>query len=93
MPVITVEVDSRYCAPVGSLVSVRAEELQVEGARVASAIEAADELEVIGSGRHERVVVEEARFLRRVHTKREMISEKGMQRQEAGTSTENVDRK
>ena len=64
--------DVRHLAPtpVGATIRVRAEVLQLDGIRVLFAVEAWDELEKIGEGRHERVVIEEARFLRRVEKKK-----------------------
>ncbi len=64
-------VDVRHLAPtpVGATITVRAEVLGVEGNRVNFAIEAWDQLEKIGEGKHERVVIDEARFLRRVEKK------------------------
>jgi len=64
--------DVRHLAPtpVGATIRVRAEVLQLDGIRVIFAVEAWDELEKIGEGRHERVVIEEARFLRRVEKKK-----------------------
>ncbi len=64
--------DVRHLAPtpVGATIRVRAEVLQLDGIRVLFTVEAWDELEKIGEGRHERVVIEEARFLRRVEKKK-----------------------
>ena len=64
-------VDVRHLAPspVGATIRVRVEVLSVEGNRVYFALEAWDNLEKIGEGKHERVVIEEARFLRRVEKK------------------------
>ncbi len=55
--------------PVGATIRVRAEVLSLEGNRIYFSIEAWDNLEKIGEGRHERVVIDEARFLRRVENK------------------------
>jgi fluoroacetyl-CoA thioesterase len=64
--------DVRHLAPtpVGATIRVKAEVLQLDGIRVLFSVEAWDELEKIGEGRHERVVIEEARFLRRVEKKK-----------------------
>jgi fluoroacetyl-CoA thioesterase len=43
--------------------------LAVEGLRVQFAVEAWDEIEKIGDGQHERHVIDEARFLRRLEKK------------------------
>ncbi len=64
--------DVRHLAPtpVGATIRVRAEVLSVDGIKVFFSIEAWDSLEKIGEGKHERVVIEEARFLRRVEKKK-----------------------
>lgn len=56
--------------PVGATIRVRAEVESVEGIRVYFSVEAWDNLEKIGEGKHERVVIDEARFLRRVENKK-----------------------
>lgn len=63
--------DVRHLAPtpVGATIRVRAEVLSVDGNRVFFSIEAWDTLEKIGEGKHERAVIDEARFLRRVEKK------------------------
>ncbi len=63
--------DVRHLAPtpVGATIRVKAEVLSLDGIRVNFSIEAWDNLEKIGEGQHERVVIEEARFLRRVEKK------------------------
>ena len=63
--------DVRHLAPtpVGATIRVRAEVLSMDGNRVYFSIEVWDNLEKIGEGKHERVVIEEARFLRRVEKK------------------------
>ena len=63
--------DVRHLAPtpVGATVRVRVEVLSLDGNRVYFSIEAWDNLEKIGEGKHERVVIEEARFLHRVEKK------------------------
>ena len=55
--------------PVGSTIRVKAEVLSVDGNRIQFKIDAWDNLEKIGEGTHERVVIDEARFLRRVEKK------------------------
>jgi len=64
--------DVRHLAPtpVGATIRVRVEVLSVEENRVHFSLEAWDDLEKIGEGRHERVVIDEARFLRRVEKKK-----------------------
>ncbi len=63
--------DVRHLAPtpVGATIRIRAEVLSVAENRVYFLIEAWDNLEKIGEGKHERVVIDEARFLRRVENK------------------------
>jgi fluoroacetyl-CoA thioesterase len=54
---------------VGATIKVRAEVLSLNENRVYFTIEAWDELEKIGEGNHERVIIDETRFLRRVEKK------------------------
>ena len=63
--------DVRHLAPtpVGQRVRVRAQVLGVDGVKVTFAVQAWDEAEQIGDGTHLRVVIDEARFLRRVQKK------------------------
>jgi fluoroacetyl-CoA thioesterase len=63
--------DVRHLAPtpVGATIRVRAEVQLVDGYRVIFIIEAWDSQEKIGEGTHERVVIEEARFWKRVEKK------------------------
>lgn len=68
---VGVHVDVYHLAPaaVGSHVKTRVEVLSLEGSRVNFSVEAWDGLEKIGSGQHQRVVIDEARFLRRIAAK------------------------
>jgi fluoroacetyl-CoA thioesterase len=63
--------DVRHLAatPVGATIRTRAEVLSLDGNHVYFSIEAWDEQEKIGEGKHERVVIDEARFLKRVERK------------------------
>jgi fluoroacetyl-CoA thioesterase len=63
--------DVRHLAPTpqGEQVRVRAEVLSIDGLKVNFSIQAWDSLEKIGEGYHERAIIEEARFLRRVEKK------------------------
>jgi fluoroacetyl-CoA thioesterase len=54
---------------VGLLVTATAEVLRVEGRTITFRVEARDEIEVIGGGTHQRVVVSVARFDERVQRK------------------------
>jgi len=68
---VGVHVDIRHLAPtpVGGMLRVRAEVLAVENAKVKFSVQAADQVEPVGAGFHERVIIEEERFLRRVARK------------------------
>ena len=55
--------------PVGATIRVRAELISLEDNRVYFSVAAWDNLEKIGEGKHERVVIDEARFWRRVEKK------------------------
>jgi predicted thioesterase len=55
--------------PVGMRVRATAELTQVKGNRIAFRVEARDEVELIGEGSHERIVVDVGRFDRRVRGK------------------------
>ena len=63
--------DVRHLAPtpVGQSVRVRAEVLAVDGVKVSFSVQAWDATEQIGDGTHLRVIIDEARFLRRVERK------------------------
>jgi predicted thioesterase len=66
---VRVEVSHLAPSPVGSVVTVRAVVQSVEGSKVNLHIEARDPYELIGEGEHQRVVIDEERFLRRVQAK------------------------
>ncbi|HLS87942.1 MAG TPA: thioesterase family protein [Burkholderiales bacterium] len=63
--------DVRHIAatPVGMKVTARAEVTRVEGRTIHFRLEARDEKEIIGDGRHERVVVNVEKFAARVRRK------------------------
>jgi fluoroacetyl-CoA thioesterase len=65
-------VDIRHLAPTpaGATVTGRAEVTGVDGRRVSFAVQASDERETIGTGTHERMVVDLARLARRLEAKR-----------------------
>ena len=69
--------DVRHLAPtpVGATIRVKVEVLSVDENRVYFFIEAWDNVEKIGEGNHERVVIDEARFLRRVEKKLATLDE------------------
>ena len=64
-------VNVRHLAPtpLGSSVRVLSEVLEVDGLRVTFSVYAWDQSEQIGDGQHQRMVIDEARFLRRVEAK------------------------
>ncbi|MBN2549772.1 MAG: thioesterase family protein [Anaerolineales bacterium] len=64
-------VDVRHLAPtpVGTQVRLQCEILEVEGWKVLFSVQAWDEQEKIGEGRHQRVVIDQQRFLKRVQAK------------------------
>lgn len=68
-------VEVRHLAPTpfGFEVRVKSEVLAVEGNRVTFHVQAWDPVEQIGDARHDRIVIEESRFLRRVTAKSEQI--------------------
>lgn len=66
-----IHLDVRHIAatPVGMRVQASAEVTRVEGRSIVFRVEARDEKELIGDGRHERVVVNVAKFDQRVQRK------------------------
>ncbi|MEW6771905.1 MAG: hotdog domain-containing protein [Bacillota bacterium] len=61
-----VELEHVAATPVGMEVRARAELVEVEGRRLVFTVEAHDSAGIVGRGRHERLAVDEARFLNRV---------------------------
>ena len=68
---VGVHIDVRHLAPtpLGSTVRVQCEVLDVEGSEVNFAVHAWDSVEQVGDGKHQRVVINEERFLNRVNAK------------------------
>jgi fluoroacetyl-CoA thioesterase len=68
---VGVLVNIRHLAPtpVGMQVRVRATVISIEGIKVGFEVAAWDDMEEIGSGTHERYVIEIERFLKRVDKK------------------------
>ncbi len=66
---IHLDVGHIAATPVGLRVTATAEVLRVEGRTITFRVEARDEIEVIGSGTHQRVVVSVVRFDERVQRK------------------------
>ena len=64
-------VNVRHLAPTpaGGRVRVLSEVQEVDGPKVTFLVQAWDEYEKIGEGQHQRVVIDEERFLRRVNAK------------------------
>jgi fluoroacetyl-CoA thioesterase len=71
MSSVGVLVNIRHLAPslVGSAIRARAEVQAVEGSKVTFNVRAWDERELVGEGQHQRVVIDEERFLKRVAEK------------------------
>jgi predicted thioesterase len=69
---VGMSVDIRHLAPTPAGWTVRTicEVLEVDGRRVVFDVEAWDENEKVGEGRHQRMVIDEARFIQRVENKR-----------------------
>ena len=66
---IHLDVSHVAATPVGLLVTATATVLRVQGRSITFQVEAHDEVEVIGSGTHQRVVVSVARFDERIQRK------------------------
>ena len=68
-------VDVRHLAPTpaGGAIRVECEVLEVNGRRVTFAVQAWDEQEKIGEGRHQRAIIDVKRFLSRVEEKRNKL--------------------
>jgi fluoroacetyl-CoA thioesterase len=64
-------VDVRHLAatPMGMTVTIDAKLIDVDGRRLTFELEARDEMELIGSGKHERFVVDTVKFLAKVAAK------------------------
>jgi len=67
---VKAELEHLAATPVGMKVTAMAELTAVEGRRLTFTLEAHDAVEIIGRGRHERVLVDEARFLARTEQKK-----------------------
>ena len=67
---VLVDVHHLAPTPIGAEVRVQVEIVTLEGARVNFSVQAWDQAEKIGEGCHQRVVINEARFLRRVEGKK-----------------------
>jgi fluoroacetyl-CoA thioesterase len=68
---VGVWVDVRHLAatPAGARVRVACQVIQIDGRKVDFQVEAWDEVEKIGEGRHQRVAIDVSRFLQRLQAK------------------------
>ncbi|MBC7260922.1 MAG: thioesterase family protein [Chloroflexi bacterium] len=68
---VGVRVDVRHLAatPLGMTVRARAELIEVDGRKLIFRVEAFDELEKIGEGIHERMIIDVSKFKQRVEAK------------------------
>jgi fluoroacetyl-CoA thioesterase len=64
-------IDVRHLAatPVGMVVRARAELTAIEGRKLVFKIQAWDEVELIGEADHERIIIDEAKFMTKVEEK------------------------
>jgi fluoroacetyl-CoA thioesterase len=69
---VGVQVNVRHLAPtpMGKSVRVHSQITEIDGLRITFTVQAWDEVEKIGDGTHQRYVIEEARFLKRVESKK-----------------------
>ena len=65
----TIEVRHLAATPLGHRVSAHAEVSAVDGRKVTFFVQAWDERELIGEGKHVRLVINEADFIKRVQSK------------------------
>jgi len=66
---VLVEVRHLAPTPLGKLVRVQVEITAVEGPKVSFDVQAWDEHEQVGTGQHQRVIIDQQRFLKRVDQK------------------------
>jgi fluoroacetyl-CoA thioesterase len=66
---VHVDVDHLAATPLGMKVRVRAELLQVDGRKLTFHVEAFDEVEKVGEGTHQRMIIDLAKFKQRVEAK------------------------
>lgn len=70
-----VEIEHTAATPVGMEVFAKAELVESDGRRLVFTVEAYDAEGTVGRGRHERVLVDESRFMERVEQKSKVIQE------------------
>lgn len=68
-----VNISHLAATPVGMQVRFRAEVIAVDGRRVMFRVEAWDDVEKIGEGEHERFIIDEARFTKKLAEKQNQI--------------------
>ena len=68
------EINHTAATPVGMQVTVKVLLSEVKGRKLVFELTASDEVETIGSGSHERIVVDTEGFVRRVQTKADSCS-------------------
>jgi fluoroacetyl-CoA thioesterase len=68
---VSVQVSHKAPTLVGEKVRLRAEVSAVEGRRVALQLQAWDELELVGEGTHQRVIIDRESFIQRLLVKRD----------------------
>lgn len=65
-----VEISHLAATPVGMTVRARAELTEIAGKKLTFAVEAYDDREKVGEGRHERYIIDNAKFMARVADKK-----------------------
>ena len=73
---VGIHIDVHHLAPtpLGARLHAEARVERVEGAQVDFSVTAWDDIEQVGSGFHRRMVIDEARFLRRVQAKAQALA-------------------
>jgi predicted thioesterase len=69
-----VEIKHLAATPVGATVNLMGKIISVDGRRVMFAVEAHDDVEKIGEGRHERFIINVARFKARFEEKQKALT-------------------
>lgn len=72
---VRVEVAHLGATPLGTVVRIRTELLEVEGRRLTFRVEAFDEVEKVGEGLHERFIIDLERFQQKLQEKLESMEE------------------
>ncbi len=66
-----VQVSHKAATPIGMTVTAKARLEEVDGRRLVFAVEAWDEQELVGEGRHERFIINNEKFLAKVEAKKQ----------------------